>query len=599
MTIIQRILLGFAVLIGCQGLMSAGITLLSFQAITRAGTIARTGDGVLISLLEARRREKDYLLRHDLKYIHPTPDQPELSVDYHLAKLKSYVTEWQAVEENPKQAEILDDARRYHEGLLKVVDRLEKRGNETTGLIGKWRDLAHQIEKQLNETGDPKPSLLLLQIRRHEKDYLVRRGDEYVLKTRQAVRELDRWLETHQGQVPEARAIQAQLSQYLDLFEHVTDLDRENVILTEEFRRRAEDVGLDAAQVAAAGWERAHQEKRRLYYQQFWSGVVALLLTLLVSSFLARAIARPIQAVAETSQSLAEGKLESRVRMHASGEIGLLIDSTNKMAERLQQALGQLQGVNQDLQRQVEAVVAKVDKARSLQRFLPPRLVDAILEGRSVDLGIARSRQKLTLLFADLVGFTAFTDQHDPDEVSRVLNEYLSVMSEITFAHGGTIDKFIGDGIMIFFGAPTSEGEQEDARRCVAMALDMLQALKDLRGKWAHLGLELTGLRIGINTGYAAVGNFGSERRLEYTAIGGAVNLASRLEGVSQPNAVTISQATYLLVQDSFRCQPRGEVHVKGIQKPVAIYEVLPADGGEAGRVESPWKDRIITPVRR
>ena len=184
-------------------------------------------------------------------------------------------------------------------------------------------------------------------------------------------------------------------------------------------------------------------------------------------------------------------------------------------------------------------------------------------------------RRKVTVFFSDLSGFTKFTDQSEPELVSGLLNEYLSAMSEIAFRYGGTIDRFIGDGIMIFFGAPDSLGELEDARRCVAMSIEMQEAVRGLEKIWSARGHDVQfGVRIGINTGFVTVGHFGSDHRMEYTAVGGSVNLASRIEGASAINAITLSRSTYLLVKDHFSISPRGEVTLKGIQQPQQIYEV-------------------------
>lgn len=141
---------------------------------------------------------------------------------------------------------------------------------------------------------------------------------------------------------------------------------------------------------------------------------------------------------------------------------------------------------------------------------------------------------------------------------------------------GGTIDKYIGDCIMVFFGAPTSEGKKEDALKCAKMALEMKKKMSHLRTMWQKKGIDKTfSIRMGINSGYCTVGNFGSKNRLDYTIIGGVVNLASRLESLSKENEILISKESYLLVKDDIKCIKKDKVNVKGISNEIQTYEIV------------------------
>ena len=141
---------------------------------------------------------------------------------------------------------------------------------------------------------------------------------------------------------------------------------------------------------------------------------------------------------------------------------------------------------------------------------------------------------------------------------------------------GATIDKYVGDAIMMFFGDPESRGVKEDALACVAMALAMQKRIGELAGAWRDAGIETPlRCRIGIHTGYCTVGNFGSEDRMDYTIVGGAVNLASRLEHEAPPGGVLISYETFAHVKDEIHCEPRGEIRVKGLAYPVVTYGVI------------------------
>jgi adenylate cyclase len=224
----------------------------------------------------------------------------------------------------------------------------------------------------------------------------------------------------------------------------------------------------------------------------------------------------------------------------------------------------------------VKAEQDKVNRlSEKLRAYLPHQFVEALAGDQDQSLPDYR-RRRLTIFFSDVQGFTRWTDRLEPEEVRQILNRYLSEMSKIAHKWGGTVDKFIGDALMIFFGDPEYIDDRRHALDCVKMALEMQDRLNDLRKEWRDQGYEDTlHIRVGVNTGYATVGNFGSEERLSYTAVGGAVNLASRLETASKPDCITISQSTYLLVKDEIKCGLQGEISLKGLPEPIKIYEVI------------------------
>jgi class 3 adenylate cyclase len=149
-------------------------------------------------------------------------------------------------------------------------------------------------------------------------------------------------------------------------------------------------------------------------------------------------------------------------------------------------------------------------------------------------------------------------------------------MSAIALSHGATIDKYVGDAIIIFFGDPETRGVHEDAFACVDMAIAMRKRMRELQDVWRAAGIEKPlQCRIGINTGYCTVGNFGSEDRMDYTIIGGGVNLASRLEAAATPGEILMSYETYAAVRRRIHCEERGQISVKGIAYPVATYQVV------------------------
>lgn len=202
-----------------------------------------------------------------------------------------------------------------------------------------------------------------------------------------------------------------------------------------------------------------------------------------------------------------------------------------------------------------------------LSKYVSPQLYSTLVD---TEVSIATRRKRLTVFFSDIEGFTRLMDRLDEEMVTRLLNAYLDDMAAIALAHGGTIDKFMGDGVMVFFGDPVSRGVANDALACVRMALAMRERLKLLRQKW-HGDLHI---RIGIHTGYCAVGNFGSEHRMDYTLVGSAVNMASRLENYAGRDEILISRNTRSLVAGKVACTPGVPIRVKGLDRPVEVYRV-------------------------
>jgi len=232
---------------------------------------------------------------------------------------------------------------------------------------------------------------------------------------------------------------------------------------------------------------------------------------------------------------------------------------------KLETAHGLVTEKNQEL----EALSTKLSK------YLSPQVYSSIFSG-SQEVKIASSRKKLTVFFSDIADFTATTDDLESEELTNLLNHYLTEMSKIALAHGATIDKYIGDAILAFFGDPETKGIKEDALACVRMAIAMQRRMRELQAEWRDRGLQKPfQLRIGINTGYCTVGNFGSEDRMDYTIIGSEVNLASRLQSHAELGGILLSHETYSLVKDSVVAEEREPIHAKGIAKPVRNYAVV------------------------
>lgn len=240
-------------------------------------------------------------------------------------------------------------------------------------------------------------------------------------------------------------------------------------------------------------------------------------------------------------------------------------ESLKAKAQKLKKAHKELHEKND----QLEALSNK------LAKYLSRQVYDSIFHGKR-DVKIESYRKKLTVFFSDIHNFAELTDRVESEVLTKLLNKYLNEMSKIAIEYGGTIDKYIGDAIMIFFGDPDSRGEKEDALACVKMAIAMQKKLKELQKEWEILGIGMPlEVRMGINTGYCTVGNFGSDERLDYTIVGSQVNLASRLEGAAGVNQILISQETFELIKESIHCEKKEQLKVKGMAYPVQTYDVV------------------------
>ncbi len=213
--------------------------------------------------------------------------------------------------------------------------------------------------------------------------------------------------------------------------------------------------------------------------------------------------------------------------------------------------------------------------SNQLAKYLSPQVYASIFSGKQ-EVKVTSTRKKLTIFFSDIAGFTETADRLESEDLTQLLNHYLTEMSQIALDHGATIDKYVGDAILIFFGDPETKGVKEDALACVEMALAMRQRMYDLEDAWRKSGIEKPlRVRMGIHTGYCTVGNFGSEDRMDYTIVGGAVNVASRLEASATPGDILVSYETFAHVNDRVYCEERGEIEVKGIAYPLATYQVI------------------------
>ena len=251
-------------------------------------------------------------------------------------------------------------------------------------------------------------------------------------------------------------------------------------------------------------------------------------------------------------------KLESKLRSNLSKEL-----------DRQKLKALEAENIAKEKSHEIELI------ANQLSKYLSPQLYNSIFSGDK-KVEVQSEKKFLTIFFSDLVSFTNISDKMDSILLTKMLNDYLNKMTDLALSYGATIDKYIGDAIMIFVGDPETEGKEVDAFNCVEMAIQMQIKMKELSNYWVNqysLNEPLM-IRIGINSGNCTVGNFGSERRLDYTVIGSPVNLASRLESLCPHGKVVVSEYTYQLIKKKIPCKKYDYVEVKGFERKFPIYLV-------------------------
>lgn len=215
-----------------------------------------------------------------------------------------------------------------------------------------------------------------------------------------------------------------------------------------------------------------------------------------------------------------------------------------------------------------------MDFAQQISHYTPPQLWQAILRGE-YQAKVEYKRKKLTIFFSDIQGFTELSEKLIAEDLAYILNEYLAHMTMIATRYNATIDKFMGDGILLFFGDMDSQGIEKDARNCVDMAIAMRQQMKILRERWKQMGHPALHIRMGISTGYCHVGNYGSGERMAYTLVGREVNLASRIQSNASVDEILLSDSTYQLVSNDFLCIEKEPLRYKGIAEPIRTWQVV------------------------
>ncbi len=323
----------------------------------------------------------------------------------------------------------------------------------------------------------------------------------------------------------------------------------------------------------AAGIAMFNSDTRFLTAMVIGFSGISLVLALLLGFILSWSFIRPVRTIQTVLSGVISGDYSQRALVPNRDEFGALSTQLNTMAQELERLYGELRELNDNLQRRVDEQVNELERTRELRRYVSPQIAESILRGdRTVQL--LSTRKNLTVLFSDIRGFTPLTERMETEELIDLLNDYLSEMTDIIFRHGGTLDKYIGDGIMAFFGDPIPYDDHP--ARAVRAALEMQTRLAELKQKWFATRQEEVAIGIGIVTGYVTVGNIGSSARMEYTVIGNNVNLASRLADKAKGGQVLVVEKTLTEVRDLVDATQVDEVELEGVSRPVVVFEITP-----------------------
>ena len=270
-------------------------------------------------------------------------------------------------------------------------------------------------------------------------------------------------------------------------------------------------------------------------------------------------------------------------RVKSMLRIKALHDTVQEQAARLEAQSLQLAEWNRTLEQRVEAQLAELERMGRLKRFFSPQLAELIVSSGEERL-LESHRREVTVVFCDLRGFTAFSETTEPEEVMGVLREYHAAVGALIFRFEGTLERFTGDGLMVFFNDPVPC--PDSAARAVRMAMAMRQRVGELTEKWRKRGHQLD-FGVGIAQGYATLGRIGFEGRFDYAAIGRVTNLAARLCAEAQGGQILVSQRVYAAVEALVEAEPLGELELKGFHRPVTVYNVAAlkeVEDADAGR---------------
>lgn len=316
---------------------------------------------------------------------------------------------------------------------------------------------------------------------------------------------------------------------------------------------------------------------------------------------LSKSILTPLNELLNNVNKIAEGDFSSEIITDLKDEIGGLNNAFNNMRVSLNDKISNIEHINEDLETTIAERTKTIQSLiNKMKKSLPPQLYKNIIGNSSVAEIKKYARKKLTVVFAEIVNFSRISEAASPDEISKTVNNYLEAVSEIAVKWGGTIDKFTADKLIIFTGDTDFINDKEHTYQAAMMALDIRSKIAELRlnSQGSLLNNSLY-IKIGINTGYCTVGNFGYGDRSDYTVIGLNVTLAEKLSFYAEANDIFISQDTYSLIRDKITCRSVKTVNAGGVFDNINIYRIIKsadADGSELPHETDMYEEKAVLP---
>lgn len=341
--------------------------------------------------------------------------------------------------------------------------------------------------------------------------------------------------------------------------------------LTNQLVNMAEANMLDRIEAS----KQAYEASRSAVIGLAWASVM---LALLLGYTLSSSIVRPLVKIQTRLAEIATGNFTHDVDVSNRDELGALASDINRTSHKLgdmyrqiEEQKSELEDWNKTLQHRVAEQVQEIERTSKLRRFLSPQVADLITSSGTEEQ-LQSHRREITALFCDLRGFTGFSESADPEDVMTLLRAYHATIGKIVHEHDGTLERFVGDGVMVIFNDPVQI--PNPTLQAVRTAVEMREAMDGLIEKWRRMGHEL-GFGIGISHGYATLGTIGFEGRFDYAAIGTVANVASRLCDEAKSRQILISPRVLMAVEDAVAVEKVGEFSLKGIRHPVTVYNVL------------------------
>jgi len=420
-------------------------------------------------------------------------------------------------------------------------------------------------------------SLLIQTLLYYEMEYReLGQQNKHVQSVNKTLKKLTLRIKESSIAVSEKKLLIEAINHYQSAFSQLVMLDKNISAIKIEITNVFEQLTIDIDKAIQ------HEQKAIMVIQQKMSSeniqnsrinflvtISIVILAIFLVRLMVRRLGTKVKQIGDNLESISSGKLDISPIIPSEAkrdELDWINYNVLQVSKSLSKSMGSLEQQNYNL----KLVSSKLSK------YLSPQVYQSIFSGQQA-VHIQSKRKRLSIFFSDIVSFTSTTENMESEDLTKILNDYLNEMSKIALEYGGTIDKFIGDAIMIFFGDPESKGDKEDCFACVSMALAMRKKMQELAHQWKEeQGFSQPfEIRMGISSGYCTVGNFGSEERMDYTIIGGQVNLASRLESHAKPNQILISHEAYTLIKDKISCEAQDMIQAKGITTPILAYQVI------------------------